>query len=270
MIGHLQSYVSLPTAAIYDLSGLVHVAPMATDPRLTQLGYRRLFRMTVTDRETGAQMADLAAGRGYGRIAVYYIRNDYGRGLANAFEERAVERGLAIADRQSYDPNSIADERALLQILTAWRDLKLDAIFVAGEPRQAAAIVRAARERAFDVPMLGGDALGNASFLNLGGSAVEGTVVAAVFHPDDDREVVHRFSEAFRQRYGTSPDSWSALAYDAVHLLAQAMRQAESVDPARIAEALRATVDWAGVTGPVPFTDEGELLQRSIGGGRRS
>ena len=107
VIGHMQSYVSLPAAAIYDLSGLVHVAPVATDPRLTQQGYRRLFRMTVTDRETGAQMADYAAARRYGRVAIYYIRNAYGRSLANAFEERAIERGIAIVDRQSYDPNAV-------------------------------------------------------------------------------------------------------------------------------------------------------------------
>lgn len=265
VIGHMQSYVSLPAAAIYDFSGLVHVAPTATDPRLTQLGYRRLFRMTVTDRETGAQMADLAAARGYDRTAIYYIRNHYGRGLANAFEERAVERGVAIADRQSYDPNSVGDDRTLSDILTAWRDLNLDAVFVAGEPRQAAAMIRAARAAGLDMPMLGGDALGTATFLNLGGAEIDGTIVAAVFHPDDEREAVQRFSNAFRQQYGAAPDASAALAYDAVHLLAHAMQQAQSVDPARVSEALRATVDWAGVTGPVTFNGEGELVQPSIG-----
>ncbi len=265
VIGHMQSYVSLPAAAIYDLAGLVHVAPMATDPRLTQLGYRRLFRTTVTDRETGARMADLAAVRGYDRIAIYYIRNDYGRGLANAFEERAIERGVVVADRQSYDPNSIADGRTLSRILTAWRDLNLDAVFVAAEPRQAASMIQAARAEGLSLPMLGGDALSTATFLNLGGDAIEGTIVAAVFHPDDGREAVRRFGEAFRQQYGAAPDASAALAYDAVHLLAHAIRQAESVDPARVAEELRAMVDWAGVTGAVTFTDEGELVQRSVG-----
>jgi len=112
VIGHMQSYVSLPAAAIYDLSGLVHLAPTATDPRLTEQGYRRLFRMTFTDREIGAQMAEFAAARDYDRVAIYYIRNAYGRGLANAFEQRALEQSIFIADRQPYYPNSVAAERA--------------------------------------------------------------------------------------------------------------------------------------------------------------
>lgn len=265
VIGHMQSYVTLPAAAIYDMFGKVHLAPTATDPRLTQHGYRRLFRMTVTDRETGARMADMATVRGYRRVAIYYVRSDYGRGLANAFEERALESGVVVADRQSYDPNGAVDERTLSRILTSWRDLNLDALFVAAEPRQAAAMIRAARASGLNLPVLGGDALGTTGFLSLGGSAVEGTIVAAVFHPDAGRETVRRFSVAFRQRYGVAPDTLAALAYDAVHLLAHAMTRAGSVEPDRVAEALRETVDWAGVIGPVSFADDGELVRPSTG-----
>lgn len=265
VIGHMQSYVSLPAAAIYDLFGMVHLAPTATDPRLTRQGYRRLFRMTFTDRETGAQMADFAAARGYDRVAIYYIRNAYGRSLANAFEERAIERGVGIADRQSYDPNAVAGDRALTDILASWRDLNLEAIFIAGEPRAAATMIRAARERAIDVPVLGGDALGTADFVGLGGSAVEGTVIAAAFHPGDEREAVRRFSAGFRQRYGLLPDASAALAYDAVRLLVHGMTQAESVDPDAVADALRATAGWRGVTGPITFRGGGDLVERAIG-----
>ena len=265
VIGHMQSYVSLPAAAIYDLFGIVHLAPTATDPRLTQQGYRRLFRMTFTDRETGAQMADFAAAQSYDRVAIYYIRNAYGRSLANAFEERALEHGVGIADRQSYDPNAGSGDRALTDILASWRDLNLQAIFIAGEPREAAAMIRAAREREIDVPVLGGDALGTADFVSLGGGAVEGTVIAAAFHPGDERETVRRFSAGFRQRYGKLPDASAALAYDAVRLLAHGMTRAESVDPDGVADALRATAGWRGITGPVSFTDDGDLVERAIG-----
>ena len=265
VIGHMQSYVSLSAAAIYDLFGIVHLAPTATDPRLTQQGYRRLFRMTFTDRETGAQMADFAAAQGYDRLAIYYIRNAYGQSLANAFEERALERGVGIADRQSYDPNAVGGDRALTDILASWRDLNLQAIFIAGEPLQAAVMIRAAREREIDVPVLGGDALGTADFVSLGGSAVEGTVIAAAFHPGDEREDVRRFSVAFRQRYDRLPDASAALAYDAVRLLAHGMTRAGSIDPDGVADALRATAGWRGVTGLVSFTDDGELVERAIG-----
>ena len=100
VIGHMQSYVSLPAAAIYDLSGLVHLAPTATDPRLTEQGYRRLFRITFTDREIGAQMADFAASQGYDRVAIYYIRDAYGRGSG----ERVRGTGSRVGSRHRRSP----------------------------------------------------------------------------------------------------------------------------------------------------------------------
>ncbi len=265
VIGHMQSYVSLPAAAIYDLSGLVHVAPTATDPRLTQQGYGRLFRITFTDRETGAQMADVAASRGYQRLAIYYIRNAYGRSLANAFEEQAIERGLVVADRQSYDPDTTTGNRTLTDILAAWRDLALDAIFVAGEPRQAATMIEAARAGGITAVMLGGDALGTIGFIERGGVAVEGTIIATAFHPHDQREEVQRFASGFRQQYGREPDASAALGYDAVHLITHGIEMARSAEPERVADALRTTRDWRGVTGRVTFTDAGELVDRSLG-----
>lgn len=265
VIGHMQSYVSMPAAAIYDLFGIVHLAPTATDPRLTRQGYRRLFRMTFTDRETGAQMADYAAANGSRRVAIYYIRNAYGRSLANAFEERALDHGVDIADRQSYDPNAVAGDRALTDILASWEDLNLSAIFIAGEPREAAAMIRAAGDRGIDVPVLGGDALGTPDFLSLGGRAVEGTVIATAFHPADDREAARRFTASFRQLYGMLPDASAALAYDSVRLLAHGMSRAGSVDPEALAAALHATTGWSGVTGPVTFTEDGDLVEREIG-----
>ncbi len=265
VIGHMQSYVSLPAAAIYDLSAVVHVAPTATDPRLTQQGYRRFFRITFTDRETGAQMADVAAARGYRRVAIYYIRNAYGRNLANAFEERAIERGLGVADRQSYDPDTSTGNRALTDILAAWRDLALDAIFIAAEPRRAATMIQAARTQGITAAMLGGDALGTSGFIEQGGDAVEGTIVATAFHPNDEREDAQRFAAAFRQHYGIEPDASAALAYDAVHLIAHGIETAGSVQPDRVADALRATRNWRGATGRVSFTETGELVDRSLG-----
>src|SRR5690606_29087999 len=120
VVGHLQSYVSVPAAAIYDLSGLVMAAPTATDPELTARGYSRVFRATFTDIEVGRQMAEYAARRGYQRIGIYYIRSDYGRNLANAFEERANDLGLSIPVRQSYEPGDAGRSESFGPVLRSW------------------------------------------------------------------------------------------------------------------------------------------------------
>ncbi|HEY9479897.1 MAG TPA: ABC transporter substrate-binding protein [Gemmatimonadaceae bacterium] len=264
VIGHLQSYVSVPASAIYDLSGLVMIAPTATDPELTAHGYPRVFRATFTDSEVGRQMAELAAREGYERIGILYIRSSYGRNLANAFEERANDLGLSIPVRQSYEPNGVTGGDSFAPAMRGWSDAGLDAIFLAGEVPSAALAIVVAREAGITIPVLGGDAMSSPELISVAGSAAEGTVVATAFHPDEPRPEVRRFTAAFEARYGVSPDAGSALGYDVVHLLADAIERAGSTLPDSVARELHALRDWRGVTGSFTFDSVGNLVGRPI------
>ena len=263
VIGHLQSYVTIPAAPIYDLAGLVMLAPAATDPELTGGSYRRVFRGTFTDLDAGRQLADFAARRGYRSAAIYYVRNAYGRSLANAFEERAGEMGVRVAVRQSYDPNTAPSAQGLEPLFADWKSADFDVILLAGETPHAALFLAEARRHGITAPVLGGDALGVPELL-AAGAAAEGTVIVAAFHPDAPRPEVRRFAEAFRRRYGTEPDAGAALGYDAVRVLADAMARAGSTVPDSVAAALNATRAWAGVTGPFTYDGAGNLSGKPI------
>jgi branched-chain amino acid transport system substrate-binding protein len=264
VIGHLQSYVSVPASAIYDLSGLLMVAPTATDPELTSRGYSRVFRATFTDTEVGRQMAEYAARQGYERIGIYYIRTDYGRNLANAFEERANDLGLTIPARQSYEPGDSEASDSFRPVLRGWVELGLDAVFLAGEVPSAARAIVSAREEGLAVPIIGGDAMSSRELISVAGAAAEGAVVATAFHADEPRAEVRRFTAAFEQRYGVAPDAGSALGYDVVRLLADAMKRAGTVLPDSVARALHSLRDWRGVTGTFAFDSVGNLVGRPI------
>jgi branched-chain amino acid transport system substrate-binding protein len=263
VIGHLQSYVTIPAAPIYDLSGVVLLAPAATDPELTQSHFSHVFRGTFSDLAAGRQLADYAHSRGYRSVAIYYVRNPYGRSLANSFEEHAAELGIRIAARQSYDPNTAPGAPALDPLLDDWKQLGFDAILLAGETPHAATFLAEARRRGITQPVLGGDALGVPELL-AAGPAAEGTVIVAAFHPDAPQPESRRFSAAFRARYGRPPDAAAALGYDAVRLLADAIARAGSTAPDRIAAALHATRGWDGVTGPFTFDGNGDLPAKPI------
>ncbi|HEX7089423.1 MAG TPA: ABC transporter substrate-binding protein [Longimicrobiales bacterium] len=262
VIGHLQSYVAIPAAAIYDLAGIVLICPTSTSPALTNEGYERVFRTTFTDDVTGREMADFAFRQGYRRVAVYYIRNAYGRSLANAFEERAAELGIAIVQRASYDPDRQRQHGPGFEpTFREWSRLDLDALFVAGQAPEAGFLIAEARRNGITVPVLGSDAMATQSLIAAGGAAVEGTVLPAAFHPDDERQAVRRFVRAFTERFGKPPDVGAALAYDALSVLVHAIRKAGTPAPGEVARALRTMRDWEGVTGRFGFDDRGELIE---------
>lgn len=262
VIGHLQSYVTVPAAAIYDFGGVVHLAPTATSTELTRRGYRRLCRTTFSDAAMGREMAEYALRRGYRRVLVFYSRDEYGRGLANAFEERLAAGRGQVADRRSYDPGSGASAAA--EAAAAWGDAGPDAVFVAGDGEAAARLAVQLRRAGIRAPLLGGDALAIPALLEVGGAAVEGTVIPSRFSPEIPNPRVKRFTADFRARFDATPDVGAALGYDAVRVLADAIRQAGTPTPDRVAAALRATRGWEGVTGTLAFDSAGDLVPTPI------
>jgi branched-chain amino acid transport system substrate-binding protein len=264
VIGHLQSYITVQAANIYEQAGLVLVAPTATDPELTDRGYRRVFRATFTDKSVGRQLADFVAARHMKRVAIDYIRNTYGRNVANAFESHAAKLGISVVARHSYDPSEQANERTFDATLREWQTTDMDAIVLAGEVPSAAIFVARARAMRIAVPIVGGDAMSSPGLMAVAGPAAEGVIVASFFHPDAPRPEVRRFDAAFRAKFGATPDAGSALGYDCVHLLAHAMRQAKSTLPEDIARALREGPAWEGVTGNFAFDERGDIQDKPI------
>jgi branched-chain amino acid transport system substrate-binding protein len=258
-VGHLQSYVTAPAAAIYEQAGLLTMVPMATDPALTMQGHRRVFRATFTDRDTGRQLAEYAASR-FRRVAICYIRNTYGRGLANAFEEHASGTGLVVAARQSYDSSEQVSARTFHPIVQEWKSLELDAIFLAGEIPSAALFVALARADGLSVPIFGGDAVGAPTLMTMAGAAAEGMVVTSFFHPDEPRPEVQQFTRLFQQRFGRAPDAAAAIGYDVIQVLPRGMREAGSTKADEVARALRALPSWSGATGRFRFDEHGAAI----------
>lgn len=259
VIGHLQSYVTVPAAAVYDLSGLVLLSATSTSPELTSKGYRRVFRTIFTDDQVGRQMAEYAIKRGWRSFAIYYSRDEYGRGLANAFEEEALSHGGDVVNRQSYDPNLTTNRLSVEQTVAGWTDRSFDAVFVAGQDRQAALLAQELRRKGIRAHILGSDALATPVFLREGGAAAEGTVIATPYHPDAPNPQARHFTQSFQSRFGTRPDVGAALGYDAVRLLAHAIGQAGSSDPEKVAAALHGVRGWPSVSGPVSFDTAGNL-----------
>jgi branched-chain amino acid transport system substrate-binding protein len=264
VVGHLQSYITVQAANVYDQAGLVLVAPTATDPDLTQRGYERVFRATFNDKSVGRQLADFVAGQDLKRVAIYYIRNAYGRNVANAFEARAARVGLSVVARSSYDPSEQANERTFEATLRELKVTEMDAIVLPGEVPSAAIFIAQARAHGITVPIVGGDAMSSPGLMAVAGPASEGVMVASFFHPAEPRPEIPAFDAAFRKKYGVAPDAGSALGYDCVRLLIEGMRRAKTPEPDAVARELRGLRDWRGVTGTFTFDENGDIPGKPI------
>jgi len=259
VVGHLQSYTTLPAAAIYERAGLLLLAPSATDPALTARGYRRVFRTTPSNDAIGRHIAGTAAARGHRRVLLCYVDSDYGRALANAFEQSAAQQGLAVVLRQSYSPDLGLMPSRLRQVVEKWKDYTYDAVVLTAEVPHAALLIQQARAAGVEAPILGSDAMAVPALLQVGGDAVEGVEVPTRFLSAPSSPPVRRFVQAFQDRFRVPPDLGSAAAYDALHLWAHAVALAGTAQADSVASVLRHLPPWTGVTGPLAFDDAGDL-----------
>lgn len=264
VVGHLWSGTTLAAGPVYGSGGdpMPMIAPSASSPEIRWLG-PHAFRLCPSDDAHGTALADWAYQQwGAESAGVLYLNNDYGRGVRQAFETRFLAHGGGIIGTFPYlDPE---DAELYLDRLAQVGDL--DVLLVAGYREDAAAVVAAARARGIHVPILGGDGLDGIEFE---GPSAEGVHRTTAWLGDGQTDAARDFLATYAAAYPEqpAPNQPAAATWDAVHLLAAVLRTA-GADRARVREGL-ATVGrggpaFEGVTGPIRFTDDGDLVQGRI------
>jgi branched-chain amino acid transport system substrate-binding protein len=105
----------------------------------------------------------------------------------------------------------------------------------------------ALREAGFRGTIVGGAPAARAAFRRAAGAAAEGVIAPILIEPGPSWEA---FAQAYAKRWGETPDEAAARGYDAVRLVAAAVREAGLNRPL-IRDAVRTIPPWAGMAGPV-------------------
>jgi branched-chain amino acid transport system substrate-binding protein len=260
VIGHRNSFVSIPASRIYQEAGLLMISPASTSPNLTKNGYKNVFRSIPSDDEIAAQLASYAARQGHQRMVIFYSEDSYGTDLANSFEDHANRNGITIVDRISY----YGGLKDLNRLKEKWLALDFDGIFVADSVSEGAEFIAEARRAGISVPFMGGNTLDSPALYEIAGKSALGTVIGTVFNPNDPRDETQRFVKAFQKQYKKMPGPYAAQGYDAVNLLAAAIKKAHSTDSRAIARELHNLKDWPGVTGYHGFDNNGNDIKAKV------
>ena len=101
VIGHRNSYVSIPVSSIYERAGVLMLSPASSSPELIHEDNKLIFRNIASDDKVAEELAKFAYKNKHRKIVIIYDDDDYRKGLANAFEKYAGELGFDIVDRLS-------------------------------------------------------------------------------------------------------------------------------------------------------------------------
>ena len=269
VVGHFNSDCSLAGQEIYDRAGIVELSPGSTAVEVCE-GSPWTFRNLYHDGFQGKFIAQYLDNvlTGIESVAVFFDNDAYGRGLRNAFVAEAEKIGLTLVASEAYERDSTNFKAQLTSI----KAKNPDAIFISGLYTEASLIVKQGREAGITAQFFGADGVDSPDFLTIAGSAAEGTYLTTPFTFGAGGAEAQQMAADFEALHGVAPDTWAALTYDAVGMIAEALEKTYNTE-ASIADnrkAIRehlASLDtpeegYEGITGLTYFDIKGDTVNK--------
>ncbi len=268
VIGPNLSSSVIAASAINNSAKVLDIAPMATNPYVTvdqasgktkDFNYRTCF----IDPFQGTVMAKFATTElGVGNAAVLIDNSsDYAKGLAQFFKENFVKEGGAVTAEESY----LQKDTDFKATLTKIKATNPDFLYVPGYYQEVGLIVKQARELGMNMPIAGGDGWDSAKMPEIAGAAaLNNTYFSSLYSPEDSSDINKNFVAAYEKAYGQKPDVFAALSYDSALLVAEAIKNAGSTEPAKISEAMAKINGFSGVSGSVTFDDKHNPVKSAV------
>lgn len=261
LLGEVASTYSLMAAPHAQAARVPMIAPSSTNPQLTQAG-DYIFRTCFIDPFQGEALAKFAALTLKTKRAAIMFDPDstYSQWLVTPFEREFIKLGGRIVRKQSYSQI----DRDFSTQLTSIRAAKPDVIYIPGYYSSAAIIAHQARQMKMNQPLLGGDGWNAPQLWTLGGKAMNNSYMSQHFASDDTSPTVRKFVANYKTKYQYEPNSIAALGYDAMAVLADAIRRAGTTDGPKLRDAIAQTKNFPGVTGSITINHERNAVKPAV------
>lgn len=255
ILGAFGSSVTLAIAPIAEKNKVVLFSASSTADAIKDAG-DYIFRNVPPNSRQGTSAAEFAYSKLKAKTAaILYMNNDYGISLAKAFESSFKEKGGEVTIGDNYNPGD-RDFRAQLSKI---RGKRPDIVFYPGHYQESGLILRQAKEMGIKSVFIGGDGSYSPELIKIAGEAAEGsyyTLMAMGYGIAD--EEIKNFVQAFKTKYKEEPDVYSAYAYDALKIIAQAIQEG-GYSSDGVKKALYGIKEFKGVTGITFFDKFGEV-----------
>ncbi len=261
-------------------AGIVMITPSGTSPEITRLADNdTVFRTVPSDDYQGRALARTVLDRGHNTVAVSYLNNDYGKGLAESFKEEFEANGGTIAGFAAHEDGKASYRSDLAELAKGGADTLV--IFDYGDGA-GLTILRQALENGFFENFIGGDGMKSQAPINELGAENLATFFASS-PVGEQSEALEAFNAAFKEVGGDPNAIFVTTSYDAAFLAALAIEKAGG-DKTKIAESLRAVssgegepilpgewkkakeliaagkqIDYKGAAGDVNFDENGDV-----------
>jgi len=256
-------------------AGLCQISPSNTNETLTKPEYGKTkdyrptgkvtyFRTAATDDIQGPAAADYAFTElGLKKVYVLDDTETYGKGVSDNFERRFKELGGESLGHDGVPKGTTDFSSIMTKVAAAGPDF----VYYGGTSSNNIPLARKAMKSAgLDAPLIGGDGIGDAEYLNVAGDDAIGSyyTLAAVNVEtlDEAKQFIADYNSAgFKEPLG----AYSGPGFEVANIAIDAMSRATEPSRDAVCEALRNTKDFKGVLGTTSFDENGDTTNKVIG-----
>jgi branched-chain amino acid transport system substrate-binding protein len=228
-----------------------------TDPSLTRVNNKWVFRARPNDLYSSKVIADFGVNTlKLKRWAIVHATDAFGQGGAKALTEALQALGVTPILDQGYTSNSQDFAPIVLAIKKSGAEVLGTYMTV---PADQAIFAKQLRQLGVNIQWVGSPTTAAVTTRNLAGEALYGTYAVADFNAEAS-EAAREFTQRYRERFGIYPDNFASWSYDALHILALAMNNANSTEPEAVRKAILAIKGYKGLEGTYEFDARGDGL----------
>jgi len=245
---------SQATGNIFEQAGLVHITPAATNPGLSQNGWKTFFRALGNDSVQGPAAADLAEKLGAKKVYVVQDDSDYGIGLAKTASD-------ALGDKVVGTDKVTTGQKDFSAVVSKIVNAKPDAVFYSGYYAEAAPFDQQLVAKGYKGTFIGPDGVKDDQFIKQAGSASSNAYFTCPCLPG---ELIPSFEKEYKAAFNSEPGTYSAEAYDAVTVLLKGIDAGNTTRPKLLSYVT--SYDGQGLTKALKWDSTGELAKTSVYG----
>jgi len=221
-MGDFASPASMAASPIYERGKLVQFGFTNSHPDFTK-GGEYMFSTTLSQEQDAAYLAKTAAERFGKKHVVLYRNTDWGKVTSDLYVKALEALGGEVLLVENY----LENERDFRSILAKVNEAQPEVVALISYYTDGALIAQQARQVGLQSRLVANGACNSPLFLELGGEATEGVLTTTVFFAEAARPEAKPFIDAYTAKVGKQPDSFGALAYDAVKILAWATERGD-------------------------------------------
>jgi branched-chain amino acid transport system substrate-binding protein len=256
VIGHFNSGVTIPASEVYQDKGILEITPSSTNPKVTERDMWNVFRTCGRDDQQGTFAGSyiLALFRGR-KIAIVHDKTVYGQTLAED-TRRAIQKG---GMREVLFEGVNIGQKDFSALVAKIKAAGIDLVYWGGLHTEGGLIIRQMRDQGIKAVFMAADGITSDEFASIGGPGVEGTLMT--YSPDPrTRPEARAIVEKFRAKK-FEPEAYTLYSYAAVQVIKQAVEQAGSLEPRKVAEIIKSGKRFRTVIGEFAYDWKGDVTR---------